>query len=152
MKEIKQIFKEFMVLNYIGKKVTYSPEFKDIDLGNYRLLRKNYTYEIIYLTNGTTITIPKDLIDIFNSLNTLEGSKFFYKLDINKISGNIEQLIYNFLLLIYAINSGKTDKILDIVVKICELGTKNFRAWCKEEFDIELEPIKLNSMDNYLLI
>lgn len=152
MKTIKDLFNEFMILDYLGHENKIPNHFKDIDLNNYIILRQNESWQILYLTNGNSITFPREFINIFNSLNTYYGDKILYKEPLNINDDKISGLIYNMILLISSINSNKLQNILNTITTICTIGTKELREFFKDNYNKVLDPIRLDTVDKSIII
>ena len=153
MKTIKDLFNEFMILSYLEHENKIPNQFKDINLGNYIILRQNESWQILYLTSGNSVIFPREFINIFNSLNTYCGNKILYKEPDEQ--DKISCLIYNVILLINSINSmnkSKFQDVLNTVATICTIGTKELRKFFKDNYNKTLDPIRFDSINQSIII
>lgn len=153
MKTILDIFQEFMKLSYVPSK--HFP-IKDIRVDNYIICRCDISnYIIQYLYNGSSFVIPRKWGDIFSSFNVYLGDRVNYLRETEK-DNKIEQVIKGMTNLFIRLDRSFKDipgqEVLDILGDLSLINTDDFRVWCKDELNIELDPLEYISISNNIKI
>lgn len=151
------IFSEYLSLSHTPG--IRSDKIKDIPISEYIIARKCFSgCKIIYLHNGSTVFIPWKWIDIFSSLNVHSGDRISYireNIDTEDL-GLIDKIILLFSRLVYFLDRGlsgiSSEEFLTVLGDISSTGTKVFRDWCSENFEIKLDPLEYTSIDKSLEI
>lgn len=152
MIQISNVFSEFMELSYTPGCGVPWKGISDMKIKEGIIARKTENgVKVLYLTNGNSLFVPKEWIDLFSQLNAHSGEKILY---VNSLPENdkIGTLIYLFLRLVMFIDAEKGEKILSILSDICELGTQEFRNKLEEEYEVSLRPLEFRSLDTNLKI
>lgn len=153
---VLDIFRGFMSLKYKpGEKRLVT---QDITLGTFILGRlKEDKLIIIYLYNGNKFSIPIEWLSLFKQLRISSGTEISYVNDYpsNEEEKYLETIIRKFIKLESQLENidGERSDFLDTLASICELKTHRFIKYLADEFEVELEPLKLeqtNDDDLYL--
>ncbi len=142
---MKEIFKEYLTLSYEPRESFIT--LRDLDLGNYIIARETRRgYSIFYLFNGSRVEIDWEWINLFNGFSIWKGDRDLEAED------SLENFILCFSHLVDALSTSKPDSdTLEVLGDICQLGTKRFKEWLKEEgfFEVEekLKPIEFISLE-----
>lgn len=139
----KELFSQFLKIT-VPSPLDLSRE-KDIVVGDFIIARLNSDGCCIhYLKKGDKLEIPKEWLDLFSSFNVHSGAQCIHLKD--KGGDAIDKVIYYMLLTITYLDLERKDGLLNLLGQIGEIGTGDFRAWVKEEFDIELKPFLYTSL------
>lgn len=151
MKKIEQVFYEFMNLAY-NKRAEMRIEQGDILLKGGIIARcSDSGIKVHYLTNGNSIHIPKEWLNIFDQFNTHSGERVLYINSLENLN-DVSYIIYKFLRLIIYFETKNGEKFLNTLGDICTTKTKGFRDWFEEKFETTLRPIEFSSLDKTVSI
>ena len=159
----KEIFKEFYELFFSRDPHLSRESFQLRDFvispTNYILLRQRQDQgaSIHWLLEGSSIIIPQPWINIFSSLNIHSGDRVLrhrFMTSEEKFSG-IGGLGYQMLSFIIcsdrsSLSSSPGSLLLEIIQTIYAIGTKEFREWVKESFDLDLSPFEYRTLEEII--
>lgn len=144
----KNIFLNFVGMEWLNKNNPVNISEKDIVLGEYIIARLNNSgCQIHYLTNGNKIIIPKPWLDIFSALNTHSGAQIIHA---GNKGDSVDKVIYLMLKFIVLLDSKRGEDALDILGNVGIIKTQEFRDWIEKNCDIKLKPIQFISVDNII--
>lgn len=147
----KDILREFMALAYSSGKPMEGLE--DVVIGNYIIARiTGHGLRVLWLLNGNKLKISWKMVDLFTSLNTINGEKVMWEGKHDTNEDKVGKIIYLLVLLINQFNWGKGKDFLETLACICETGTEEFREWFEKEFGEKLQPIELITAKENILI
>lgn len=130
------IFDSYMYLGYT--KGLRPKGLKDFTLGGLTILRiTESSWTIHYLKDGSRLEIPWPWIDLFEGLNVHSGDQVLHQ----KPEGKLEEFIF---LMTSLIGSGY--EILEILEKVCQIGTGEFREYVRNKHNIHLDPFTYKSL------
>lgn len=140
---IENIFIEFMSL-YYNSSGSKSATLKDIPIEPGIIARcSDLGCTIYYLTTGTYIRIPWEMMDLFSSLDSYSGHRILSL----EPKNDIEKFIFNSLYLINSINTRKGDIIISALSNVVDIGTLHFREWYTNRFNKKILAIECFSPD-----
>lgn len=147
----QELFSDFIILSAYRNTDKVRQNLVDTDLGS-GLIARLYegSITVIGLTNGTRIQIPQNMVNVFTKFCEKYASSV---LAINKIKKGDK--ISKFIILMVRFLTSLNNKLPGIETtlgEICENGSKEFRDWCKSEFELEIRPISFSSIDNNLYL
>ena len=150
---IQDLFREFSEIGYKGPG-DYPKGIRDIKVSPLVIVRiGNGLAKVLYLYNGSSLSIPWYWIDLFTCLNVWGGHR------ISQVSPEnvIDRFILDFSTLSNSIDCSVPDSdFLERLCGICTIGTKTFRDWCKEEgleeIQKNLRPFEFTAIDKNLEI
>lgn len=130
------IFDSYMCLGYT--KGIEPKGIKDITIGGLIILRiTGLSWTIHYLRDGSRLEIPWAWIDLFEGLGVHSGEQILYQ----EPKGKLEEFIYLMTSLVCP-----NAKVLEVLEKVCVIGTREFRDYVKENYDIHLDPFTYKSL------
>lgn len=143
----KELFTEFINFRWGDRSeagINTEVPTKDIILGELTIARlNNKGCTIHYLSNGNSVCIPQIWIDIFTSFNVYSGAQVIH---IGKGLDRVDNVIYYMLLLVVSLDLKRGDEFLEILGKLSEIKTIDFREWVEEKFNINLRPIQFSGI------
>ena len=103
---------------------------EDVVIGNYIIARiTGHGLRVLWLLNGNKLKISWKMVDLFTSLNTINGEKVMWEGKHDTNEDKVGKIIYLLVLLINQFNWGKAKDCLETLACICETGTEYFREW-----------------------
>ena len=154
----KLIVKDFITLTEYkpGNFVRFNG-IKDYKVSEYIILRRQFgNYYVLFLFNGSMITIPWEWIDLFSSMNVSNGNEIKYIMqsplreeedDVVTMTGlrffGISEIIGRS----FSRFSIDSDKFIEFLSEIGNTGTTDFRDWIDSEFGLKLPNLEFDSID-----
>lgn len=145
---IEDLINQFINIGYKPGKMP--EDFIDIPVEDSLIILRTggYLTKVIFLYNGATLSIGWNWMDLFDSLSIWGREQISYRTPVTMV----DRFILRMLEIINATKVSKIDKgFINIINDLCNIGTKPFLDWCKDNEFLELEnilkPFELNSIN-----
>ena len=152
MKSILEILEEYALLEYRKSPIQKMDRLNDYIIGD-NLVARVYggRLTLTNIRNGTSLVFPESL---YSFLQGFYNSRKPEVLSINRIKrgDNISKFIIFAFRLLYTIEKGVELQEDDLIVRLCEAGSKDFVEHCIKNLNIQCSQMSYTTVDNIVRI